>query len=44
VPLELFDQNRGAFCSPVLVTDGIFDLDFIENGAVIEGELNGIAN
>lgn len=36
VPLELAHEERGSLLTTALVANGVLDLDFIEDGAVVE--------
>jgi hypothetical protein len=43
-PLELVHQQGGAFGSPSLVANGIFNLDLIENCSVVQLDQKGISD
>lgn len=42
VPLKLLQQKRDALLSPPLVSNGVFDLDLVHDGPVLEGQLDRV--
>lgn len=42
--LELLEQDGGAFLATLAVTNGVVDLDVVQHGAVVQGDLESVTN
>ena len=44
VTLELLHEERGAFATTAFMANGVFNLNFVEDGTILQGDGDSVAN